>query len=377
MFRSASFILEQQELRQQKEARTNTEMDDSPPIPSSSVTADWLAQAKAAIPNNNHDNKSLQDIEEEGGLKTLKSTDRDSFSVIEEFNTWREPELAEAVAAIKALTAVIKRSRATTMMELEIELKKASDSLKAWDEKSISLSAGCDLFMRYVTRTSALEYEDFQAGKCRLIERGERFGEISLKARKTIAMLGQDFVRNGSRILVHGFSRVVLALLKMALSNKKNFNVVCTEGRPDNAGIRMSKELIAVGVPVTLILDSAVAYAMVDVDMVLFGADGVVESGGIINKIGTYQIALVAHSMKKPVYVAAESFKFARLYPLNQRDMPPAPCSINFDVPLPPNVEVESNSRDYTPPQYLTLLFTDLGVLTPSAVSDELIQLYL
>jgi len=31
---------------------------------------------------------------------------------------------------------------------------------------------------------------------------------------------------------------------------------------------------------------------------------------------------------------------------------------------------------DYTPPQYITLLFTDLGVLTPSAVSDELIKLY-
>ena len=53
--------------------------------------------------------------------------------------------------------------------------------LQAWDETSISLSAGCELFMRYVTRTSALEYEDIHAGKARLIERGERFGEISLK----------------------------------------------------------------------------------------------------------------------------------------------------------------------------------------------------
>jgi hypothetical protein len=54
-----------------------------------------------------------------------------SFSVIEEFNYWRtQPELAEAVAAIKALTALIRRSEATTMMGLEIELKKASEVLK-------------------------------------------------------------------------------------------------------------------------------------------------------------------------------------------------------------------------------------------------------
>uniref|UniRef100_A0A0D6QZX2 Translation initiation factor eIF2B subunit alpha n=1 Tax=Araucaria cunninghamii TaxID=56994 RepID=A0A0D6QZX2_ARACU len=332
------------------------------------VTPDWLAQAEAAVPRG--DPEWPQSPSTDGNSKP--------FDVIDEFNRWRkQPDLAEAVAAIMALAAVIRRSEASTMMELEIELKNASDTLKLWDETSISLSAGCDLFMRYVTRTAALEYEDFHTAKSRLIERGERFGEISLKARKTIAMLGQDFIVDGSKILVHGFSRVVLMLLKMASSNGKNFSVFCTEGRPDNTGIKMTKELVAVGVPVKLIIDCAVAYTMEKVDLVLFGADGVVESGGIINMMGTYQTALVAHSMNKPVYVAAESYKFARLYPLDQTDMSPAPCPIDFGVPVPSSVDVEMSARDYTPPQYLTLLFTDLGVLTPSAISDELIKLYL
>lgn len=51
----------------------------------------------------------------------------------------------------------------------------------------------------------------------------------------------------------------------------------------------------------------------------LVGAEGVVENGGVINKLGTYQIALCAKSLNKPFYVAAESYKFARLYPLNQQ----------------------------------------------------------
>ncbi len=55
------------------------------------------------------------------------------------------------------------------------------------------------------------------------------------------------------------------------------------------------------------------------VDMVLVGAEGVVENGGVINKLGTYQIALCASALGKPFYVAAESYKFARLYPLNQQ----------------------------------------------------------
>jgi translation initiation factor eIF-2B subunit alpha len=43
---------------------------------------------------------------------------------------------------------------------------------------------------------------------------------------------------------------------------------------------------------------------------------------------------------------------------------------------FPEDFQFDNSSLDYTPPNYLTLLFTDLGVLTPSAVSDELIKLY-
>ncbi|KAI3463195.1 hypothetical protein Pfo_019858 [Paulownia fortunei] len=391
-YRSASFILDKQQLQQ---SDTVTDPDSRPLSPASTamaaenpnpkislyyqtraahhgvVTSDWLEQAQAAA--GRHPDDAFSENSLSGGEE-----DRKRFSVVDEFNNWRkQPELAEAVAAIRSLASVIRSSQATTMMELEIELKKAADSLKSWDTTSISLTAGCDLFMRYVTRTSALEYEDFNSAKSRLIERAEKFGEISYKARRIIAMLGQDFILDGCTILVHGFSRVVLEILKTAAQNKKQFRVFCTEGRPDRTGLRLSNELAKLDVPVKLLIDSAVAYSMDEVDMVFVGADGVVESGGIINMMGTYQIAMVAKSMNKPVYVAAESYKFARLYPLDQKDMVPALRPIDFGVPIPSKVEVETSARDYTPPQYLTLLFTDLGVLTPSVVSDELIQLYL
>ncbi|XP_061356800.1 uncharacterized protein LOC133301192 [Gastrolobium bilobum] len=396
-WRSASFILDRQQQQQNDtDLRPDSSLSITPPPPTATtessnpnpnpnpmisayyqtraahhgvVTSDWLAQAQAAIGQNPDPEPQLR----------VNFPDPDKpFSVIDEFNNWRkQPDLAEAVAAIRALAAVIRSSQATTMMQLEIELKNASDSLKLWDTTSISLTAGCDLFMRYVTRTSALEYEDFNSAKSRLIERAEKFGEISYKARKIIAMLSQDFIFDGCTILVHGFSRVVFEVLKLAAQNKKLFRVFCTEGRPDRTGLRLSNELAKLDVPVKLLIDSAVAYTMDEVDMVFVGADGVVESGGIINMMGTYQIALVAHSMNKPVYVAAESYKFARFYPLDQKDLAPALRPIDFGVPIPSKVEVERSARDYTPPQFLTLLFTDLGVLTPSVVSDELIQLYL
>lgn len=122
-------------------------------------------------------------------------------------------------------------------------------------------------------------------------------------------------------------------------------------------------------------------------------------------QIGTYQMALCSKAHNKPFYVVAESFKFVRLYPLNQQDVPD-----KFKVKLyrffflspliyiqklslhiyfgaqqykadtlktAKNLSEEHPIIDYTPPFLITLLFTDLGVLTPSAVSDELIKLYL
>jgi translation initiation factor eIF-2B subunit alpha len=165
------------------------------------------------------------------------------------------------------------------------------------------------------------------------------------------------------------------------------------------------------------------------------GADGVVESGGIINDVGTYQLAMAARAFKRPFYVAVESYKFVRYFPLNQRDCPHAGTASRSigahlrrrndgdDTPLnkqsvddnasavttavatetstatdssaddtddalssvphfarsliaASQLDVTHHVYDYTPPHFVTLLFTDLGTLTPSAVSDELIKLY-
>lgn len=91
------------------------------------VTSDWLAQAQAAV-GAHPDDQAAPDAELRPASEQQPGK---PFSVIDEFNNWRkQPDLAEAVAAIRALAAVIRSTDAETMMELEIELKKASDSLK-------------------------------------------------------------------------------------------------------------------------------------------------------------------------------------------------------------------------------------------------------
>lgn len=84
----------------------------------------------------------------------------------------------------------------------------------------------------------------------------------------------------------------------------------------------MIKDLEKISIKCTLILNSSIGYIMETIDLVMVGAEGVVESGGIINRVGTFTMAICAREMKKPFYVLTESFKFSRLYPLNQRDLP-------------------------------------------------------
>ena len=119
------------------------------------------------------------------------------------------------------------------------------------------------------------------------------------------------------------------------------------------------------------------------VDCVFVGAEAVLENGGIANRIGTFTIALCAKAYNKPFYVFAESLKFLKFFPLQQSDIHTILDDYDSnDQPkesMPSNHSSEDLSKvniDYTPPEYISCLFTDIGIFTPAAVSDELIKFF-
>lgn len=283
-----------------------------------------------------------------------------------------------AITAIRTLLDVIKRSSAGTLSELSRELKSAVQLLTTQTDSCMpSVKSGCDLFLCFITLA---KLDAYAIDECRqkLIERGQVFLDRALLSRQRISELSREFMVDGSVILTHSYSRVVLALLKYA-SQFTRFRVYVTLSEPDKSGLKMKEELEAIGIPTICILDASVAFMMEQITFVLTGAEAVVESGGVINKIGTFNLALAAHEMNKPFYVAAESFKFVRIYPLNNRDLPNHFKYKSSTIARlgEKNLEHEHPLVDYTPPAYITLLFTDIGLLTPSAVSDELIKLYI
>lgn len=282
-----------------------------------------------------------------------------------------DPDLSQAIAAIRTLMEFIRRSTNETLAGLIFDVKKAIESLTTSDQNDCvtSIESGCELFLHFITRSrGSIDNMDFKQCKEFLIKRGEVYLENISAARINIAEQIQPFISERMTILTHSRSRVVLQVLKKAAG--KNLKVYVTESRPDNSGVQMCRDLAAANIPSALILDAEVGVVMEKVNMVILGAEGVAESGGIINKVGSFNVAVIAKAMNKPVYVAVESFKFVRVYPLNQQGLP-------NKFKYPASGKHEHQMVDYTPPEYLRLLFTNIGILPPTAVCDELLKLYL
>ncbi|THH05246.1 hypothetical protein EW145_g4946 [Phellinidium pouzarii] len=326
-------------------------------------------------------------------------------------------KISTPLAAILALTELIEKSNAGTMFELVQALKEGAEVLRKWFTNSISVNAGCELFIAFVTLFPH-ESADFKDLKIELAEQGRQYVNEAMSYREKIAKLALGFIKDGSVILTHSYSRVVMQALLLA-HKQKRISVYVTEARPRGSGIRTHDELTAAGIPCTVVLDSAVAYVMDKVDLVLVGSEAVVESGGLINAVGSNQMAIIAKAANTPVYAMAESYKFHRLFPLSQYDLPThtpdihsfprlrtrptdstnvRPSVLQSQVDLSSKQRLPSSTSahtvssseyamspeqirlnpevDYTRPDLISLVFSDVGILTPEGVSQYLVGMF-
>jgi len=196
----------------------------------------------------------------------------------------QSPSESGAVCAIDTLLHFLSSSRAKTLQEVVVEQRKISEHLwKEVETPTTPVKSGCELFIRFITLVNqGLEETDFEKTKQMLVLRGANFRSQCAGARDRISHLGHRFLRDGATVLTHSRSRVVAELIKRAAKDAKRLSVYVTQSAPDHSGEEMKTDLEKAGVQTTLILDSAVAYIMEKVDVVLVGAEGVVENGGII-----------------------------------------------------------------------------------------------
>ena len=163
-----------------------------------------------------------------------------------------------------------------------------------------------------------------------------------------------------------------LGVIRATRESGKNVKVIATETRPVQQGSRLTAfELKHDGFDVSLIPDTAVGYTMANglVDKVVVGADRIVRTGHVFNKIGTYQIATMAKQHGVPFYVAA---------PLSTFDMESDAKDVIIEMrkgsevtgigdkkTAPDDINVINPAFDMTPPELISGIITEKGVAKP------------
>ncbi|MCX6651351.1 MAG: ribose 1,5-bisphosphate isomerase [Methanomassiliicoccales archaeon] len=257
------------------------------------------------------------------------------------------------------------------LKELKACVEKARDILLASRPTAISLWNGVQYVFKDTSHLiDAVEYRE------KVKANADRFIKRSKNALKTIGKLGANRIRDGDKVLTHCNSKAAIAVMAEAWAQGKRFEVFATESRPWRQGVITANDLAKLGIPVTMIIDSAVRYVMKDMNLVLVGADTIASNGALINKIGTSQVALAAHEARVPFTVCAETFKFSprtiygELVKIEERDA----TEVVKEGEVPPQVKVFNPVFDATPPEYIDSIVTEIGVIPPYAAYQVIVK---
>jgi len=264
-----------------------------------------------------------------------------------------------ARAGVLALKKVIEDYEGDNIEELELKLEKGVDRLRSTRPTAVSLENA-------INQVMVDEYKTVEELRERISNRASSFIERSFEAKNRIAEYGGKRIADEDVILTHCNSSMALGAIKYSWDQGKEIEVIATESRPKKQGYLTIKELSEYGIPVTLIVDSAVRHKMKDIDKVYVGADTVASNGAVINKIGTSQVALCAHESRAPLTVCAETYKFSSktalgdLVEIEERN----PSEI-VDPSDFPDVNISNPVFDATPSKYIDSIITEKGVISP------------
>ena len=215
--------------------------------------------------------------------------------------------------------------------------------------------------------------------------------ERDIEINHKIGQRGLALVPDTATILTHcnagalatGGYGTALGVIRAASEAGKDIHVFVDETRPLLQGMRLTAfELREDNIPATVIVDSAAGYLMRKkrIDLVITGADRIASNGDMANKIGSYQLAVLAKENNIPFYVAAPLSSFdldlenGDLIPIEERE-PEEVLSFAGHLVGPEGVNAYNPAFDITPAQYISALITEKGVLTPpyrSGIKDLL-----
>ena len=279
-----------------------------------------------------------------------------------------------ATAVAEALATQATESDATDPEAFRAEQRAAARVLYETRPTAVSLPNA----LRYVLRD--MEGHSVEVLRDSVVRSATEFQRRIESAQEDLGEVGANRLRDGDTVMTHCHSTAVVACIRAAVDQGKEIHAVVKETRPRNQGHITATQLREMGVPVTLIVDSAARRYLNDVDHVLVGADSIAADGSVINKIGTCGLAVNARDCGTPIAVAAGTLKFhpdtltGHTVDIEMRDErevidDEARAEIG-------DIEVLNPAFDVTPPRYVDAILTERGQFAPEGVATLMRELF-
>ena len=264
-------------------------------------------------------------------------------------------------------------SKANSKDELINELKHAKKILFETRPTAVNLKWGLEKIMS-VTKY----FESVDEIKKSIIETAKQMADDDIKINMAIGKHGSILFNDNDTVMTHcnagalatvGYG-TALGVIRATRDSGKNIKVIATETRPVQQGSRLTAfELKHDGIDVTIIPDTAVGYTMANglVNKIVVGADRILRTGHVFNKIGTYQVAVIAKQHDIPFYVAAPLSTFdlesdPEDVIIEQRD-PSEVTMIGDKNTAPDGVNVINPAFDMTPPELISGIITEKSIV--------------
>ena len=266
------------------------------------------------------------------------------------------------------------QSKASAKDELISDLEDARKILFATRPTAVNLGWGLEKIMNAASTGDSVE----QIREL-VISEAKKMADEDIEINKAMGKNGSVLFDDNDTIMTHcnaGALATVaygtaLGVIRATRESGKNVKVIATETRPIQQGSRLTAfELKHDGFDVSLIPDTAVGYTMANglVNKVVVGADRIVKTGHVFNKIGTYQVATMAKQHGIPFYVAA---------PLSTIDLQTRAEDVIIEMrkgdevtgiggkkTAPDEINVINPAFDMTPPELIAGIITEKGVAT-------------
>lgn len=307
------------------------------------------------------------------------STYQDVADAIKTMVVRGAPAIGAAAGFGMALAAF--NSTATSAEALRADLKTAGDVLGASRPTAVNLFWGIE---RMLKRAADPALDSVAALRDALLAEAQRIADEDIAINQRMGAFGAELVPDPATIIHHcntGSLATVgwgtaLGVVRSAFQQGKKLHVFVDETRPRLQGARLTAwELKNLGVPHTIIADGASGHYMRrhGVDLCLVGADRIAANGDAANKIGTYNLAVVARAHGVPFYVVAPfstidlSLPHGDLIEIEERE-PEEVTVIQGQRIAPEGSPAGNPAFDVTPNHYITAIVTEMGVIRPPFV---------